>query len=329
MMNKSHCGAFSLVLLLLISCPPSYAKKMYRWIDENGRVYFSDQVPPDQVQHQRETLNEKTRVLNRVEKAKTADELTLQKRLEALRKEQAKIIAKQASNDKVLMATYRSAEDIKRAMDNKLTLMNGEKKVMEVNKQRLEQQLQQQQQQAANHERNAQKIPEKLLKDIASTRQQIDFADQELDRHAQKTQIVEQAFNADIARFAFLNQAAGDGKSQQTSQNAFNDSDLGLFICQDSEQCAKAWKIAGDFVYQYATTGRDVETDRLIMSAPPVEDEDLSLSVSKLNEANIQQIFLDIRCKASTIGQELCSSERARTIRQGFSTFIQLKLTSQ
>jgi hypothetical protein len=65
------------------------------------------------------------------------------------------------------------------------------------------------------------------------------------------------------------------------------------------------------------------------MSAPPVEDEDLSLSVSKLNEANVQQIFLDIRCKASTIGQELCSSEKARTIRQGFSTFIQLKLTSQ
>ena len=329
MISKLRRGTFGLLLLLLISNSPSYAKKMYRWLDENGRVFFSDQVPPDQVQHQRETLNEKTRVLNRLEKAKTVDELNLQKRLETLRKEQAKIIAKQMSNDKVLMATYRSTDDIKRAKDNKLALLNGEKKVLEVNKQRLEQQLQQQQQQAANHERNAQTIPEKLLKDLASTRQQIDFATQELDRHEQKRQTVEQTFNADIARFEFLNQGLGDTKSLQNTPTALSDSDIGLFICQDSEQCTKAWKIAGEFVYQYATTGRDVETDRLIMSAPPTDDEDLSLSVSKLNEGNVQQIFLDIRCKASPIGQELCSSEKARTIRQGFTAFIQSKLTSQ
>ncbi|QPK63409.1 DUF4124 domain-containing protein [Methylomonas sp. LL1] len=318
--------------LLLVGAADCHAKKkMYRWVDENGNVYFSDQVPPDQVQHERETLNEKARVLDRVEKAKSAEELERQKRLEALRKEQEKIIAKQAANDKVLLATYRSLDDLNRALENKLALMDGEKRVIQGNIQRFEQQLLQQQQQAANHERNAQKVPQKLLDDITSTRQQIDLVKQELGRHELKRQTVEKEFRADIARFQFLTQDyAGGGKTGQVDQ-ALNNSnnELGLFVCQDAAQCEKAWKVAGQFVYQYATTGRDVETDKLVMTAAPFNDDDLSLSVSKLDKDGGQQLFLDIRCKASNIGNELCAGEKAQAIRRGFAAYIQQQLTSQ
>jgi len=329
MICKSHSIAlFPIFVLLLFNGTDSYAKKMYRWVDENGSVYFSDQVPPDQVKHQRETMNEKTRVLDKVEKAKSTEELIQQKRLEALRREQEKIIAKQAANDKVLLATYRSIEDINRAFNNKLALLDIEKKGLEGNKQRLEQQLQQQQQQAANHERNAEKIPEKLLKAIATTRQQIDFSSQELVRHEQKHQALEQEFKADMVRFEFLSQD-DNLKNKQTTPASNNNHELGLFVCQDHAQCDKAWKIATDFVYQYATTGRDVETEKLVMSAAPVNDSDLSLSASRLGEGDTQQIFLDIRCKSSNIGQELCASEKVRTIRQSFAGYIQQQLTPQ
>lgn len=329
MNSRYRALTLPLFLLLFFNSTDSDAKKMYRWIDENGNVYFSDQVPPDQVKHQRETLNEKTRVLDRVEKAKTPEQLIQQKRLDALRQEQEKIIAKQAASDKVLLATYRSLDDINKALENKLALMDGESKVIEGNKQRLEQQLLQQQQQAANHERNGQKVPEKLLADISSTRQQLDFSAQEILRQQQKRQLIEKEFKADIARFEFLTQAYSDGKTQPTNPLANANNELGLFVCQDASQCEKAWKIAAEFVYKFATTGRDVETEKLIMSAAPVNDGDFSLSVSKLGEIDAQQIFLDIRCKSSAIGQELCSSEKAQAIRKGFAAYIQLQLTSQ
>lgn len=327
---KSHALAFVFMVPLLLSgTTDSHAKKMYRWVDENGRVFFSDVVPPDQVQHKRETMNENARVLDVVEKAKTPEELAQQKRLDALRKEQEKIIAKQAADDKVLLSTYRSLEDMHKALENKLALMDGEKRAIEGNRRRMEQQLLQQQQQAANLERNARKVPEKLLKEIASTRQQIEQNVQEMARHESSRQSAEKEFRADIARFEFLTQADATQQSQAQPAPDNTVNELGLFTCRDAAQCDKAWKIAGEFVYKYATTGRDVENEKLVMTAAPFNDDELSLSVSRLEKAGIQQIFLDLRCKDSNIGKELCDSEKARAIRRGFAAYIQLQLASQ
>lgn len=306
------------------------AKKMYRWVDENGKVFFSDVVPPDQVQHQRETRNENARVLDVVEKAKSPEELEQQRRLEALRKEQEKIIAKQAVSDKVLLSTYRSVDDIQQALTNKLTLMDGEKRVIEGSRQLLERQLTRQQGQAATLERNAQKVPQKLLDEIASTKQQIERNMEEMARHQSLRESVENEFRTDIARYQFLTQAYAAGQSnpsQQVTANAGNE--LGLFSCRDGAECEKAWKIAADFVAKYANTGPDVQNEKLIMSAAPVNDDDFSLSVSRIEKGATQQLFLDVRCKDSNMGKELCASEKAQTIRRGFAPFIELQLTSQ
>ncbi len=327
---KSSKILILLLSLLTFGTSEVHAKKMYRWIDENGNVYFSDQVPPDQVQHKRETLNEKARVLDTVEKAKTAEQLEQQRRLETLRKEQEKIIAKQTSNDKVLLTTYRSLDDMHKALEHKLSALDGETKIVEVNLKRYEQQLLQQQQQAADHERNARKIPETLLVDIAASKRQIEATKQELVRQAQEKERAEKEFRADMARFQFLTQGNIDTKTTQSNlaeSNAKNE--LGLYVCQDAEQCAKAWVIAGEFVAKFSTTAQDVESEKLIMRTAPFEDTDISLSVSKLDKDNQPQIFLDIRCKQSNIGKELCSSEKAQAIRRGFAPYIQLQLTSQ
>jgi len=313
------------------AAPSSKGKKMYRWIDENGNVYFSDQVPPDQVQFKRDTLNDKARVLDTVEKAKTPEQLEQQRRLDALRKEQDKIIAKQASNDKVLLSTYRRLDDLQRALENKLSALDVEKKITEGNLKRSEQQLLQQQQLAADHERNARKVPDKLLSDIAASKRQIETTQQELLRQAAAKEQTEREFKADMARFQFLTQGSGgDSRIAENNLAASNaNNDLGLYICQDSAQCVKAWRIAGEFVAKYSTTGEDVANEKLIMRAAPFEDTDISLSVSKLERDKEQQIFLDIRCKQSPIGKELCASEKAQTIRRGFAPYLQLQLSSQ
>lgn len=329
MLNKSSIFVLCLFFPFLLNGTSAHAKKMYRWVDDKGNVYFSDQVPPDQVQHKRETLNDNARVLDVVEKAKTAEELAQQKRLDALRREQAAIIAKQAASDKVLLATYRSVDDINRALENKLALLEGEKNALEGNLQRFEQQLLKQEQQAAQLERNAQKLPQKLLADIATTRKQIDQSNAELARHTLAKQVVEKEFRADIARFEFLVQDYLTDKSDQADASVDANSELGLFVCNDDSQCDKAWKIAAEYVYKFATTIRDVETDRLIMTADPYSDNDLSLSVSKLGQGINQQIFLDIRCKSSNIGKELCASLKVQTIRRSFVAYIQQQLSSQ
>lgn len=331
-MRKSVTKPSLMIALALLTAlsQPAFAKKMYRWVDDNGNVYFSDQVPPDQVQHKRETLSEKARVVDVIEKAKTGEQLAQQKRLDALRKEQEKIIAKQAANDKVLLSTFRNLDDMNKTLANKMAGFDAARKVIEGNLERLAQQLQQQQQQAADHERNARKVPEKLLADIAATKQQIEITKKELERHRQERQNSEREFKADMDRFQFLTQSNEDSKTSSSSLAASNASnELGLFVCQDAVQCEKAWKFASEFITAHANTGPDVESDKLIMRAAPQGDQDMSLSVSMLESNNSQQIFLDIRCRQSSIGTELCAGEKAQAIRQAFAPFIQSNLAAQ
>lgn len=305
-------------------------KKMYRWIDENGNVYFSDQVPPDQVQFKRDTLNEKVRVLDTVEKAKTQEQIEQQRRLDSLRKEQEKLISKQASNDKVLLATYRTIDDMQRAFDNKLGALEVEKKITEGNQKRYEQQLQQQQLQAAEHERNAQKVPEKLLNDMAASKRQIEAVKQELVRQGQEKEQAELEFKSDMARFQFLTHGGNSVTNNQRDYTVSNaNSELGLYVCKDQAQCEKAWLAAGEFVAKYSTTPENVANPELVMRAAPLNDDDISLSVSKLQNKGPLQIFLDIRCKQSPVGKELCASEKAQAIRRGFVPYLELQLSSQ
>lgn len=320
---------FGLCVMLVCLSPQAQAKKMFRWLDEQGSVHFSDQVPPDQVQQKRDTLNEKARVIDTVDKAKTPEQIEQHKRLDALRKEQEKIIAKQASDDKVLLATYRTLDDIQRGLEIRLREVAGSKSAVQGNLKRYEQQLSQQLQEAATHERNASKLPQKLLDEIEATKRQIEQAKIEIVRHETEQQLVQKEFQANMARFQFLTQNASDAKAARGNLAANNaNNELGLFVCQSAEQCLQAWQISAEFVAKFSTTGQDVINENLIMRAAPVNDSDISLSISRLQEKE-QRIFLDIRCKNSSSGQELCASDKAQTIRRSFASYIQSQLSSQ
>lgn len=327
---SKNCLKLVLLMLGLLAMQGASAK-MYRWVDESGRVFFSDQVPQDQIQHKREMLNEKARVVDIVEEAKTKEQIALEKRLQALRKEQEKIIAKQKSHDKVLLSTYRNVEDMRLALAGKMLALDAQRKVAEGNLLRVQQQLDNQHKQAANFERRGQKVPDKLLDEIEASKQQVEAAEQEIQRHLNKKLQAKKAFEADIERFAFLTQPKADAAklSDKTAEHKAA-RELGLFICESRLQCERAWRIARRFVDKYSTTPMDIDSDKLIMRAPPVYESDLSLSVSKMTvEQDRQQIFLDIRCRQSTLGIELCASPKVKKIRHSFTGYIASELASQ
>ncbi len=317
-----------LIFLVLGAGQDVYAKKMYRWIDEHGNVFFSDKVPPEQVKHKRESLNKNARVLEVVEKEKTKEQRDLDKRLNLLRKQQEDIIAKQKSHDKVLLSTFRSLDDMNMALKGKMLALDGQRKVVQGNLVRLENQLNQQQKKAAQYERDGKPVPGNLLEKIRDSKQQIETTYVEISKQFEKKQRVRVEFEEDIKRFVFLTQSDHDGVdlSRRTALDRA-ENELGLFICDSLSLCDRAWENAKQFVYIHSTTLLDIETDKLIMSQAPYKDTDISLSVSRMEIENKKdQLFLDIRCRNSSIGIELCRSPKAQRIRHAFSGFIKASL---
>jgi hypothetical protein len=302
---------------------------MYRWVDEHGDTIFSDQVPPEHSQYRRESLNEKARVVSVTEEAKTKEQQAIENRLNTLKRSQEKIIAQQAANDKVLLSTFRSLEDLEASQFATMQSLDAQRNVAQGNLKRVETQLEIQQKKAAEIERNGKPVPKSLLDEIKQTEAQIKVAYGEINKQVEKKNRAKSDSEADIERFKFLTQKNTDpSKIADKSTQEQAASEIGLYDCQTDAQCAQAWAIAHDFIKTNATTPIDTDTDKLIMGRAPATDTDLSLSVSKItDESSKQQLFLDIHCRESSLGTELCASQKVRDIRSSFRRYIESALT--
>lgn len=322
--------SFNLILVVTLTgyLSPVHAK-MYRWVDQDGNVSYSDKVPPQQSKLERKVLNEKGRVVETVQAAKSEEQIELEKRLEILRKEQEKIIAKKKSNDKVLLSTFRNVDDLRFALNSKLVSVDAQKRVHEKTLENLKEDLQRALTRAAQEERSGRRVSDKLLGNIAEIEVLIVATNKNIAQVLKKRQAIESKFEKEIERFIFLTK---NNKSvQQTRGDAMIDQKaadvLGLYNCMDEQTCLRAWEEAGQFVIINSTTGININSDNLVMSLDPMKETDISLSVSKSRRGQDKSsIFLDIRCHKSNLGTELCQSEKVDLIRRSFRPYIESAL---
>jgi hypothetical protein len=323
----------SLALSLFLILPTAQGKKMYRWHDENGNVYFSDKVPPEHSKHKRESLTGKARVIKgeTIEKAKSKDKIELGFRLKALRQEQKKILAKQQAHDRVIRSTFRTVEDMEEALKRKTLVFESELRGRKKRLEFLENDLLQLQKTAANFERNGKKIPQKTLDLIIRVESNISQTETSNANFNITKQEELKQFKADIKRFKFLtavdvqDKSIIDEKAETKAANA-----LGLYTCNDLDQCRKAWNIAKQFVLTHSDTPIELESEELVMTGKPNRNQNLSLSLSKLTKNKQQpQIFLDIRCHTSSSSYTVCSEAKIRQLRASFRPHIISKLTAQ
>jgi len=310
-------------LLYVLGSQSVFAKKMYQWTNEQGETYFSDQVPPDQVKHKRASLSKTARVLEVTEKAKTKEQIEQDNRLQELRKQQEKLIANQKTHDKALLSTYHSKADMLLAIQTRTETLLKQKNIIQGNLSRFSNQLKYQQKDAANYERDGQPVPQKVLDAITQTKMNIEQTQIDLRKHVEKQDLINQIDEANIARFLFLTQTAKEVPPRANVPSIKEATELGLFYCDNDYRCKKAWDFGRAFVNIHSTTEADVYNDKLIMNRPPPKDSDISLSLSKLaiNEDDYQ-LFLDIRCRDSLAGRELCASQKVKDIRSSFRTYI-------
>lgn len=97
--------------------------RMYKWVDEQGRVHYSDRLPPAAVERSREEFDAQGNRVEQVERAKTRAEREAEQRAAEARRqteaEAARKAAVQARADAILLELHNSEADILRARDRK------------------------------------------------------------------------------------------------------------------------------------------------------------------------------------------------------------------
>ena len=185
------------------------AAPLYKWVDEEGQVRYSDRLPAQQVKRKHQQLNSQGVVVTTTEAAKTAEELAAEaearRKAEAQAAEDARLKEIQFKKDQVLLLTFSSEKEMALARDDRLEVLDSVirliSKSIESNQQTLKE-LQATAEQ--NYTSQGQEVPGGLAQKIEHFTGKIESrTDQLLSKIEEKNKINEQ-FELDLARFREL-----------------------------------------------------------------------------------------------------------------------------
>jgi hypothetical protein len=304
---------------IVLVCSSALAGKLYRWVDDNGNVHFSDKIPPSEVEHGRQLLNREGLVTGTIERAKTPEELAKQQEMERLRAEQKRVLAAQEAADRVLLRTFRSEDDMVLARNGKLEALEVGIRLARGNIRRYQAKLADLQGQAATHERSGRSVPAYLLAAIQNMLTQINDSYLLIHEKERQQQGIRDVFAKDIKRFRELKKITASPPIAEAQPPKPLDN---LLACGKGDACDQAWKRAEAFVRKYATTPMQMLADNIIMTAAPTRDTDISITVSRIREREQGggvMLFMDLFCKDSPLGRQLCASSQVARVRKAYA----------
>ncbi len=207
---RSSRYRLTLGLLLLAASLPAQAR-LYKWVDDQGQVHYSDHVPASQLRHQRKILNEQGVEIKTIRAPKTAAELAAERQAEARRQAEAKKAARQAAHDRMLLDTFTNTDDMEMARDGKIAAIEGVIRLTRSRLDNLHKRLDDYLHRAAAFEQAGKPVPPLVQQAIERQRRQIAEYQDFIRRKQQEQEGIRQQFARDIARFRELKGMAAAG----------------------------------------------------------------------------------------------------------------------
>ena len=180
-------------------------KKLYRWVDKNGQVHYSDSIPPEYAEQDRDVLNRHGIPVGHEEGLVTPEEA----RAKAEADKAARDIQLQKQRDRTLLQVYQSVEEIEVLRDRRLELIEAQLTIQEQSLANLRAKHKQFEKQASrfqprNKEPDAEPLPEELALDLQRSTSDIGTQQQNLEKKRLERETIRTNFGADIKRFKEL-----------------------------------------------------------------------------------------------------------------------------
>lgn len=192
------------VLLLASLASPAWAQNLYKWVDEDGEVHYSQTLPPEQAARAHDRLTRNGQVAERVERVKTGDELASLKVEQELQREEAELRKIQAQRDRLFLAAHPTEEDVRRVIDGRRETVAAERQSVESLLEQNRTSFANDVEQAAALERRGKPVPEALVRRIAADREQIRELNDRLDEIDARLSALDEELAAKLERYRRL-----------------------------------------------------------------------------------------------------------------------------
>lgn len=119
-----HLQALIALILASLTVQPVLGAT-YRWVDQNGKVQYSDVMPPNQAGKEHAELDKHGRVVKEVQRSRLSPEERLRQADSAQQQEaERRKLVEQRRRDMALLSTYANVKEIELARDRAIELEN-------------------------------------------------------------------------------------------------------------------------------------------------------------------------------------------------------------
>ena len=204
--------ASQLILISLLLCllpGLSAAGSLYKWVDEDGQVRYSDRMPSSQIKQKHEKLSPQGVVIGTKEAAKSEEELAAANEAKAAleAKQALERIAKEEQDrkDRVLILTFSSEEEMSAVRENRIAVIDSVINLIQKSIDDTEEKLVGLKENAeVNYTSKDLEIPGGLEQKIEFFTRRISLRTDQLNlKEVEKQKLIEQ-FDLDMARYRLL-----------------------------------------------------------------------------------------------------------------------------
>jgi hypothetical protein len=316
----------TIVLALILANP--VAAEMYRWVDEYGKVHYTDRVPPDRVNKNRTIINKHGIEVETITPDRPEDiaRKQLQEKLASTRQEMLK---RRESQDNNLLQQYRTEEEIVEKRKQHVRTFDIQIHGVESNIKRIKHKLISLQSEIDEKRERGIKPGQGKLETLSRLHEKADRESARIQALETRKQDVIEEYAADLERFRFLKQVSRENIDRvPPATTLLTEEDLQrydtLYLCPPDQDCEKRWIEATRYLASLSATPVSMEQPDLLLTQEPGDDEQIGLHLFRTPaEANLGTwIYLDLNCRDTRKGFMYCKSEEADRIRNDFKQHI-------
>lgn len=319
----------TLILLLAGGLILPVQAALYRWIDEQGYVHYSDVIPPASVRQGHTELRKDGITILTVPPARTPEQIKTDERLERLRAGQEGIIDRHRLEDHGLLHTFPSEGELIQSIENQLAAIETMIKVTKNNIRRQEAWLAGLRTYAGNIERTGKPVPEEFTISSRRTERSIQRAQASITTREEQKAGLQARMNRDLTHYR---QFSVSGRSAALGSNKRHVDHYSAVACSNKAKCDHLWNKALDYLGSQRELEIQVgDSEDLFIAAPrlaatnaigapPPQEREADLVLARVpdDKGPAGTLFLELRCQAAALDSATCLQPDLLKTIQGF-----------
>lgn len=217
---RTSITAAAAVALLLATTASAQKQKVYRWVDEDGNVHYTESLPPDYRDTGHDVLNERGIVLDENQKL-TPEKAEEKKTEEQVKAEEGNELPRDSSGlprpkplyseaetkarmDNFLMLRYDSEQEIVDAMNVEIKQLNYDRRLLEGSRDSTDEAYRGQLRIAANKQRAGKPVSEEEVAQINDLQVKLEQNARSISALEAREEGIRKEFQAQLDRYRFL-----------------------------------------------------------------------------------------------------------------------------